>query len=129
MTRYEIGDLLGNIGIVLAAIPLHIFVLIYAIRYPWRQFLAGRALMYFAIGFILVIDQICLSIWVAGYDGRWWIRPLLYFVIGYGSWRMLATLIHLAHRREELVPTWGLVPDYPPRKQGAGDSVVPDSDD
>lgn len=88
--------LLGDVTLLSAIPALALFVLYYYFGSPWKTFLVGRSLMYFAVSLLVIIAIVTLSVWLGtDYFGREWLRLAGYLLVSWTTWRLFFTLRHI----------------------------------
>lgn len=91
---------LGNIFNYLAVPGLFLFIGFYLIRSPWREYEAGRVLMWFALALgASVAAGVLVALFGNEYWGREWVRLIVQAFVFFTIWRMFITL-----RRIQLRP-------------------------
>lgn len=93
MNSNEILFLIGTI-LNLSSLPaLLLFIGFYFIRSPWREYEAGRALMYFAVSLAaLSLSGALTNVLGPEYVGREVVRIILYGAVSYTMWGLFITL-------------------------------------
>lgn len=96
----ELVNQIADLSAFAALIGMVAFVIFYA-RLPWKSTLAGRSVMYVAIGSTAVFLSIVLSL-VFGieYAGREWVRLGTYGFLAFSTWNLLVTLVRLQRKGE-----------------------------
>lgn len=90
MTLTEAGNLMLYAG----TPALLAFIILYSIRSPWRQYQAGRSVMYLALSLVLVLVFAIVSVTLGmDFPFRDWIRLTLYGFVTFSMYRLLFSLI------------------------------------
>jgi len=99
METHDIVWVLGTIALYIAIPGLVAFVVVYASRSRWRDFVAGRSVMYFMVSLALVsISGILVSAFGDDYPGREWVRLLLYSSISFAVWRLVIVVLKIQNK-------------------------------
>jgi len=88
------AETVGSI-LLLAGLPgLFVFVVLYAVRSPWRSNLGGRVIMQLAATELLVLTLAAgQAIWGTEWPARDWIRLFIYFAMFVAFWRLAVTVV------------------------------------
>lgn len=83
---------LGNIIATSYLLPLGIFVGFYGTRSPWWDNELGIALLLQKLSFIAVFALIVLGIFFHDWEGRQWVRLVVYALVGFSLWLDIVNL-------------------------------------
>ena len=90
---------LGTIALYIAIPGLVAFVVVYASRSRWRDFVAGRSVMYFMISLAMVaISGILVSVFGEHYPFRGLVRLVLYTSISFAVWRLVIVVLRIQNK-------------------------------
>lgn len=82
-------------GVVIGVIT---FVTVYATQANWRLTAPGRALMYWAIAFGVLVAMNTIHLWTGRYPGIEFVRIAVYSFLFFAVWRLVYTLVHILIR-------------------------------
>lgn len=98
MTSQDFVYMLGDFANFSAIPGLILFIAVYA-RGRWREFVAGRSLMYFALALAFtVLSGLLVILFGTDYFGREWVRLILFAGISASIWRLAFVVIQIQNK-------------------------------